>query len=369
MNILPIKAVLPDLNKIKVNDAFFETVKEDYPKYVAKEMFYPNTEKGIYIYAIETTHSRHLGIIAALDLDDVRKGNVKKHEKTLVSKEKTQLNLLIERGAMVKPVLLTFPKLDSLSILIQELINDYSIFHEIYFPDSKQTHQFWLIKEQQDIQKIQSELKKIEKLYVADGHHRLNANLHFEDKAQELHIDNRFDEIFCAFFDSSQLKISAFNRVVKQISMPKKEILQKINEIAYPIKSNAPYPQQKGEWKMCIDNEWTTWHWKENVINLRGKNKINLDVDILNEAIFKHIFNIEDIRTDKRIGYLDASFQFEELSKESEKGIVFSLFPVAIQDLFKIADEDGIMPPKSTWFEPRMKNGLLVQEIPEIFRH
>lgn len=368
MNIFPIQAVLPNLSKIEVNDAFFETVKEEYPKYVAQNLFYLSSFKGIYIYEISTPNNLHYGIIAALDLDDVRNGKVKKHEKTLIAKEKTQLNLLIERGAMVKPVLLTYPKLDTLQDLMQELIQQNPVFHEVFFPESEQKHRFWLIKEISDIQKIQSEFKKIEKLYVADGHHRLTANLHFEEKAQELHINEKFNEVFCAFFADYQLNIAAFNRLVKAITIPTEEIIQKIKEFADLIDSSTNYPQQKGEWKMCIDSEWTTWRWKEPILNFRGKGKVNLDVDILNEFVFKQIFNIEDIRKDKRLAYLDASYQFNDLINESKKGIVFSLYPVEIHDLFKIADEDGTMPPKSTWFEPRMKNGLLVQEIPEVFR-
>lgn len=369
MNILPIQAVLPDLTKIKVNDAFFETVKEEYPKYLSQEMFFSTLEKGIYIYEITNSEKQHVGIVAALDLDDVRKGKVKKHEKTLVAKEKTQLNLLIERGAMVKPVLLTYPILESLHTLIIQLKTGSAIFHEIHFPESNQTHRFWLIKDVQAIRTIQNEFKKIEKLYIADGHHRLNANLHFEEKAQELHINDKFDEVFCAFFASSQLSISAFNRLVKEPSISGDEILQRINEIAYFIESDAALPQQKNEWKMCIEGKWTTWRWKEHLLNFRGSDKVNLDVDILNEYIFKQILGIEDIRNDKRISYLDASYEFIKLTKESKKGIVFSLFPVDIHDLFKVADDDGTMPPKSTWFEPRMKNGLLVQEIPKAFRH
>jgi uncharacterized protein (DUF1015 family) len=367
MTIYPIQAVLPDLNKIEVTDAFFETVREDYPAYVAQNKFKTTTQKGVYLYEIITSQSEHLGLVAALDLADVRSGKVKKHEKTLVAKEKTQLNLLIERGAMVKPVLLTYRMNLSLLSLFKELKKDRAIFHEVFFPESQQRHRFWLIEETSLIQQIQNEFAQIEQLYVADGHHRLTANLHFEAKARELNITDNFDEVFCAFFDDTQLKIEAFNRIVKDMSISEVELLQKLNDIATPIECDNETPRKKGEWKMCIDEQWTTWSWKSSIKQFRGIDFVNLDVDILNELVFKSIFNISDIRKDKRIGYLDATYDKEALTAQSKKGIVFSLFPVDIHDLFQIADADGTMPPKSTWFEPRMKNGLLVQEIPPAF--
>ncbi len=367
MNIKPFEAVVPDLTKFVADDAFFNTVREQYSTYVKKDFFFPAAQPAIYIYEITTPLRKHLGVIAALDLNDYRKNKVKKHEKTLLEKEKTQMSLLLERGAMVKPVLLTHVD----NLVLQEkcklLIENRPIFHQITFVEAKETHRFWQISDLIEIQALQNIFQqKIPLCYVADGHHRLTANLHFEEISKEKNINTPFDEVFCAFFAASELQIDAFNRALQNIDFQEDTLLEKIHLVANAILPKGDFPSKKGEWATCINRKWYYWEWKTTVIEQFAATKpALLDVDLLNEKIFIEIFGIEDVRKDKRIIYVEGNKGRETLEKLSQNSISFELYPVDIQDLMLVADANAVMPPKSTWFEPRMRNGVLVQEIPK----
>jgi uncharacterized protein (DUF1015 family) len=369
MKIKPFLAVVPNISKIEADDAFFDTVKEDYARYFKNGLFSSTENVAIYIYEIVTPLRKHQGIISALDLDDYRENKIKKHEKTLLAKEKLQMSLLLERGAMVKPVLLTYEKSSDLTIKLDELIHGLPVFYEITFQEAQQTHRFWQIAEPSQIIEIQTLFERdIKKCYVADGHHRLSANLHFEEISKEKNLATHFDEVLCAFFSTNEVQIDAFNRALKGIEIQKDTVLEKIQNIALPILPKGDFPTQKGEWACCIDETWYYWRWKNEVIaEFEAKNPVCLDVDILNEKIFSDIFDIEDVRKDKRIVYVEGNENQKKLIKLSQKSISFELFPVDIHDLMRVSDADSIMPPKSTWFEPRMRNGLLVQSIPDDF--
>jgi uncharacterized protein (DUF1015 family) len=172
------------------------------------------------------------------------------------------------------------------------------------------------------------------------------------------------DDVLCAFFATYDLRIEAFNRFIENVDLLGLDFIKKLEQIAIPLTNRQNAPDKKGRWGTWIAGEYTLWEWKtETLAAFQANGKIVLDVDILNEKIFREILGIEDVRKDKRIKYLEANNDTDFLRKKSTNGICFSLYPVDIQDLIAVSDADGIMPPKSTWFEPRMKNGLLIQEI------
>jgi uncharacterized protein (DUF1015 family) len=362
MTIHPFKAVVPDLTKINADDAFFETVKEKYITYCQKQLFLTTSENAIYLYQIETPTQQHYGVVASLSLNDYRAGKIKKHEKTLIEKEKKQMELLLERGAMVKPVLLTHLDNDFLRNTILNWTSQKPVFYSIFFEKSEETHRFWKIADSTEIAQLQDIFQKeIPKCYVADGHHRLAANLHFEEMSGAKDIN---DDVLCAFFATSDLRIEAFNRFIENVDVLGLEFIKKLEQIANPLSHKEITPNKKGRFGTWINEEYTLWEWKaETIIAFQKEGKIVLDVDILNEMVFKKILSIEDIRKDKRINYIEGNWGDDYLRKKSNSGITFSLYPVNIQDLIAVSEANGIMPPKSTWFEPRMKNGLLVQEI------
>jgi uncharacterized protein (DUF1015 family) len=362
MNIHPFKAVIPNLTKITADEAFFDSVREKYTQYCEEELFLNVEEEAIYLYEIQSRTGVHYGVVASLDLNDYKAGKVKKHEKTLVEKEKKQMELLLERGAMVKPVLLTHPNNSFLRGTIVNWASEKPVFYSIYFEKNKETHRFWKISDSAEIVQLQDIFQKeIPKCYVADGHHRLAANLHFEELDDAEGIN---DDVLCAFFSTYDLRIEAFNRFIENVDVLGLDFIKKLQQIATPLTNKQKEPNKKGCWGTWIDGAYTLWEWKaETIAAFQTEGKTVLDVDILNEKVFRDILGIEDVRKDKRIKYIEGSWGDDYLRKRSADGVSFSLYPVDIQDLIAVSEADGVMPPKSTWFEPRMKNGLLVQEI------
>jgi uncharacterized protein (DUF1015 family) len=303
------------------------------------------------------------GIIASLDVRDYDKGKIKKHEKTIFAKEQQQMDLLLERNAMVKPVLLTYPKSNELTYFINTYIADNQYFFKINIEESQHQHCFWKVSDVAQIKELQTLfIEKIATTYVADGHHRLASNVLLYHTMKEKEGSEDYHQMLCAFFASDELRIEAFNRVVTDVP---NDFLEKINTIATKSFLSEAIPNAKHEFSFFYKNEWHTYVWKDAVLaDFKTKKKVVLDVDILNEKVLQDIFNIQDIRKDARISYVEGIKGKEALEKvcsNKENAIAFSLFPVAIEDLIQVSDNDDIMPPKSTWFEPRMKNGMLVQ--------
>jgi uncharacterized protein (DUF1015 family) len=366
MKIIPFQAVIPDLSKIEATEAFFNSVKEEYPKYSSQNLFKKTGLDAFYVYEITTINSVHTGVVAALDLDDYRDGKVKKHENTLLEKEKIQMTLLLERKAMVKPILLTYKHAERIEAKLELIKNSNDPFYEIYFNKIKQHHRFWQVATLDEITAFQQLFEEnIACCYLGDGHHRLSSNL-LLDHNVPYNGKEKFDEALCAFFADAELVVQPFHRVFKDPDISEADIINKVKSYAEQVDLDQNIPSQKGEWSMCIKGKWSSWRWKNELVeSYRSNRHVVLDVDILNDKILHEALGVEDIRKDKRIAYVEGNKAISSLVKMSAAGVSFRLFPVDIEDLMIISDDGDIMPPKSTFFEPRMLNGLLVQELPD----
>ena len=366
MKIIPFPAIIPDLDKITANEAFFNSVKKNYRGYADGGLFKNTGVDALYVYEIKTRFSSHTGLVAALDLDEYRSGKVKKHEKTIHEKEELQLELLVRRKAMVKPILMTYRHSEEIDEALTNVKNSSEPILQIDFEKIKQKHLFWQLTDPVVIAGIRQLFEKnIPCCYLADGHHRLTSNLHLDHQIPYNGKD-KFDEALCAFFADSQLLVRPFHRVFKDSQISDAELMARISQYAEQNVLPGNAPLKKGEWSMCLNGKWSSWHWKTEVVEAYRNNRhVVLDVDILNDKILHEALGVEDIRHDKRISYIEGTRRVAALEKISFTGIVFRLFPVDIEDLMTISDDDDIMPPKSTFFEPRMINGLLVQPLPD----
>jgi uncharacterized protein (DUF1015 family) len=366
MKIIPFPAIVPDLGKITADEAFFNSVKKEYLGYAQKGLFQKSGVDAFYIYEIQTRFSSHIGVVAALDLDDYREGKVKKHENTLLEKEKVQMELLLHRKAMVKPILLTYRHSEAIDKALVEIRKNAKPFFEVNFEKIKQKHLFWQLTDADTIAEIKTLFENnIPCCYLADGHHRLSSNLLLEHQIQYNGKD-KFDEALCAFFADSQLLVKPFHRVFSAPNINESDVISAISAYADSIQPRTNAPAQKGEWSMCIKGKWSSWRWKNEVVDTyRANRHVVLDVDILNDKILHEALGVEDIRSDRRISYVEEKRGTAALEKLSHSGVVFRLYPVDIEDLMTISDDNDIMPPKSTFFEPRLLNGLLIQELPE----
>ena len=373
MKILPFRAVLPNLDRVPHSNDFFDTVKFRYHDFAAEGLFEPAEPDAMYIYQIRDADGRKFtGLIAAADINEYLDGNIRLHEKTIVENEAKQAELLRIRGAAIKPILLTYPADAELNALIINYLERHRKFFVIELGGDK--HRFWQITEGLVLKKIRQIFNdRIPHVYLADGHHR---SASFAELYQQ-QPTAKTEKLPCAFFADNELKINAFHRLVRDLNgLSADDFLEKLATVftVEPLE-NAALPTAKFELTMYVSNKWFRLKWLPDVLKNFAEGLVQLDVHLLNEKVLKPILGIKNIRADKRMSYLEGGKSLKSIEKattlppseglrgENTEGCVFCLFPVEFSDLKAVVDSEGTMPPKSTFFEPRMKNGLLVYEI------
>lgn len=368
MRIKPFRAVFPNFDYIASPDEFFGTVKEKYPEYKENGFFNRTSQESFYIYQIKTSDRTYTGLIACTDIQDYFEGKVKKHENTLAAKEQKQMNLILSRGAAVKPILLTHPTVPSLSSKIKKVAKKNKPAYTIDFEAGRQTHSVWELSDGKDIEAIQKIFSKnIPATYIADGHHRTSTTALMHQRMGHKKGEPDYSRIMCAFFPSSELAIHDFNRVIEEIGdVSLTSFIAKISQVCdIEFLEKAAKPSKKYELTMLLNKEWYRLTWKKEILAEYKKSTVVLDANLLDEKVLRDIIGIEDVRTDTRIRYVEGPKGIKEVQNRTNKAIDkvgFMLYPVELEDLMKVADANRVMPPKSTWFEPRMKNGLIVQE-------
>lgn len=368
MRIEPFQAVYPRLELITSPDMFFGTVKEDYPDYKASGFFRKKETPCFYIYQIRTTTRTYLGMLACASIEDYVEGKIKKHEHTLAPKEQQQLHLLLRRGAMVKPVLLTYEPNELIDRFLRNFIAREAPFMEVDFEQDQQTHLLWEVSAPHDIQQIESLFERyVDACYIADGHHRTSITSTMHKRSVSGHLDGRYDTLLSAFFSSSEVQIIDFNRVVEGLAECSFTTFMALISNLFEIEllENPTRPSKKYEMVMYLNKEWFLLKWKPEVLKQYQDQPVLLDVFLLNELVIKGILGIEDVRSDFRVRYIDGMKGLEGLKEKvlkSEHRIGFVMHPIDMEDFMKISNAEQVLPPKSTWFEPRMRNGLIVQE-------
>jgi len=370
MKIYPFQAVVPELDYIASPDTFFATVKENYVEYKQNGFFKRLEEEAIYIYQIKTRWRSHLGLIACTDIEEYINGKVLKHENTIASKEQQQMQLLLQRKAMVKPILLTYPDVAGVNKMLEEYAAKHLPLFSTYFEVEQSEHNFWPVNDEADIKKLLQLFETdIPFSYIADGHHRTSTVALMYQRWKSQDRKNPFDRILCAFFPASQLTIFDYNRIIEGLQelSPTRFMAQLSHICEIQLLEEPSKPSQAHEMTLCLGQEWYLVKWKADILRKYENENPLLDVSLLNEEILKNILHIEDVRTDPRVKYIEGPKGMEALKTKTfknENRMAFLLFPVELKDLMHVAERDKeVMPPKSTWFEPRVKNGLLVLEV------
>lgn len=368
MHIKPFRAVYPKLEFIASPDSFFSTVKEDYPAYKQDGFFIKTDTDAFYIYQILTPRRRYLGLIAASDVQDFLDGNILKHEDTLTALEQVQMHLLFRRNAVVKPVLLTYPKVDEIEQWMEDYIKSGSSFFSIDFEFEEEHHRLWKVEDAADIAHLKRLFaEKIPKTYIADGHHRTSTSALMYEKSKDTDPE-KYRYFLTAFFSFSDLEIFDYNRIVRGLNDNTDAMfMAKLSQVFDIEVMSAPgKPSKKHELVMFFNHSWYRLNWRVKVLEKYTGRPVLLDATLLNEQVLAPILGIADERNDSRIKYMEGPKGIEgvrEIVLRNENRVGFLLYPVGWDDFLKIADMGRIMPPKSTWFEPRMKNGIIVQEI------
>lgn len=366
--ISPFRAALPDLSDIISFDDFFGSAKRKFPMYLSDGIYYQNKKKSFYIYRIKRSHRSHTGFLACTNVLDYINGKIKKHENTLAAKEAKMMRLFEERQALIKPILLTYPNVLEIDALINRITTSTPPSFHIPFQDEE--HIFWQIEDPKRIEALTEAFDNhVKESYICDGHHRAKTSeLLYKRylKSEELNKDKaQFNFMLVAYFPASEIEIHNYNRVIADLgTLSQKGFLEQL-AVYYNIEPTEKNytPISKHEMGMYLENQWYKLVLKK--AYSPGPNTITketLDVYFLNKFVLEGILQIEDVRTEPDIKYIEGpkgAFSLERKVREGKAKIGFNLYPVALEDLIKISDEKDTLPPKSTWIEPRMRNGFI----------
>lgn len=366
MHILPFKALFPNMEYIPSPDYFFATVREEFPQYYDNGFFWSADRDAFYVYEIQTPRRNYLGLAACVDLRDYREGAIKKHEHTIAENEQKQMQLVLRRKAGVKPVLLTYPEVPDIQQWLRQHASEQEPVLVVHFEEEAQHHRLWAVTEPGEMEAIrQLFVKKVTCSYIADGHHRIATTALMHEKLETPEGQQHYGALLSAFFSSEELEILDFNRVVEAFEdITPTQFMARLSQVCeIELLDNPEKPRQKHQLTMYLRREWYLLQWRPEVLARHGSDA--LDAALLNELVLKDILGITDVRHDLRIEYVEGPKGLEGLRKKAmknEQTAAFCLYPIQISDLFWLADAGQMLPPKSTWFEPRMKNGMLVQE-------
>jgi len=322
----------------------FATLKSEAPL-VVEEV------PSFYVYRLKMGNHVQSGIAACFSIDEYDRDLIKKHEKTRPDKEDDRTRHMLAIGAQTGPVFLTYRASKEVDAIVRRVAADEPLF-DLIAPDGVH-HEIWQVPAGEN-QAIVDAFAKIEALYIADGHHRAasaaRARRSLASKGPGEH-----DRVLAVAFPDNQMQVLAYNRVVKDLNGMTPERFLKALEERVPLRKGvSPMPMQKGQVEMYLSGEWHTLHLKTAANGL--------DVDVLETAILQPVLGIKDVRTDKRIdfvGGIRGTQELERLVNSGAAAVAFSMYPVSVKDLMRVSDAGGIMPPKSTWFEPKLRDGLL----------
>ena len=303
--------------------------------------------------------------------DDYQKGNIKKHELTRRDKEEDRMKHVRINNANIEPVFFAYPD----NSVLNSLIMRYAATEPEYdfiAPVDGFRHQFWVISDQQDIDTITDEFAKMPSLYIADGHHRSAAAALVGAEKQKQNPNHKGDEEYNFFmavcFQASQLTILDYNRVIKDLNgMSSAEFIEalKKNFIVEKKGSEIYKPAKLHEFSLYLDGEWYSLVAKEGTYNNDDPIGV-LDVDISSRLILDEILDIKDLRSSNRIDFVGGLRGLGELKRRVDSGemrTALALYPVSMQQIMDIADSGKIMPPKATWFEPKLRSGLVIHKL------
>ena len=342
----------------------FKMVAQKYKDFKNEEVFLRENNPVFYIYEIQTKNQNFTGIIAGTSIDDYQKNVIKKHEDTLQYRVEVFKDYLNQSGFNTEPVLLTYQDDSELNSWINFKKNQPRIYE--FSTKKKEKHLVWKIEHQPEIEFLQSKFNEIGNLYIADGHHRVaSAEMLFE---QEKKSDNENIKYFMSFLIAeSKLKIYEYNRIIRDLNNHSKTAFLVLLSEIFWVKNKFQElwkPAKKFDFGMYLDNEFYSLTLKD-VHNFETTLE-SLDAQILFEKVLLPILGIKDLRNDDRIDYIPGNQSITTIKEVIDEGdfeIGFMLFPATIQEIKSLADNNLIMPPKSTYIEPKFRSGLIVYEL------
>lgn len=352
------------------DERVYDKAVENFNMFQDKGWLVQDEKEHYYIYAQTMNGRTQYGFVIAANVDDYMEGRIKKHELTRRDKEEDRMKHVRINNANVEPVFFAFPDNPELEKIITDVTSqtpEYDFISEDGFG-----HHFWVINDDCTIAKITELFAEIPSLYIADGHHRSAAAAlvgHEKALANPNHTGNEEYNYFLAVaFPASHLNIIDYNRVVKDLNgLSADEFLTKLNDnfIVTEIGEEIYTPNKLHNFSLYLGGKWYSLTAKEGTYDDNDPIGV-LDVTISSNLILRDILNIQDLRSDKRIDFVGGIRGLGELKKRVDSGemaMALALYPVSMKQLIDIADTGNIMPPKTTWFEPKLRSGLIIHKL------
>ncbi len=344
----------------------YTKARENYLRLKSEAPLMQDNEARFYIYKLKMGDQGQVGIAATFSVDDYDNDVIKKHEKTRKVKEDDRTNHIVTTEAQTGAVFLTYKGVPEVNDVVNKTMENEPVYRFTALDGVE--HTVWVMPSDfNDI--IVFEIGKVESLYIADGHHRAASAGRARTVKKENNVDHtgteEYNYFLAVLFPAEQLAIMPYNRVVFDLKMSSEEFFEKVKEYFSVEETQKPEPAQRRSFCMYLDKKW---------YQLKPTDKVQpgesvgekLDVSLLQNFLLHPILGIEDPRTDKNVDFIGGIRGTQELVKLVDNGkaaVAFSMYPVEVQDLINISDAGETMPPKSTWFEPKLRDGLVVHEI------
>lgn len=353
------------------SEAVYKKGKENFDKLVNEGILKQDDEEYLYIYAQTMNGKTQYGIVGCASVDDYLTDVIKKHELTRPDKEEDRKNHIRYSNLNYEPVFFTYRAIDEIDEIISQVVNQNEPEYDFTAEDGI-GHHFWVINQKDKINRLVDLFAQIPNTYVADGHHRTAAaalvGKERREKNQNHTGDEEYNYFLAVHFPDNQLSIIDYNRVVKDLNgLTKEELLDKLNE-SFEIEKKGKDEYKPGNvhnFSMYIDGEWYSLTARAGTFDDSDPIK-SLDVTVLSNHVLTPVFDITDLRKSKRIDFVGGIRGLGELKRRVDSGemaVAFALYPVSMEQLMNIADTNNIMPPKTTWFEPKLRSGLIVHDI------
>ncbi len=355
------------------DEKVYAKANENFEKFQKNKWLVADEKECLYIYAQTMNGRTQYGLVGSAGVDDYMNGIIKKHELTRPDKEEDRMKHVRATDANIEPVFFTYPAVKAIDDIVANIVKTQKPEYD-FITDEGFGHHFWVIKDDAVIKNLLDLFAKVPYTYVADGHHRTAAAALVGNEKKKKNPNHNGTEEYNYFlavhFPGNQLGIIDYNRVVKDLNnlTPAQliENLKKVFEVEE--KGSEIYkPVKLHNFSMYLEGKWYSMTPKAGTYNDNDPIGV-LDVTILSNLILDSQLGIKDLRTDKRIDFVGGIRGLGELKKRVDSGemkVAFALFPVSMQQLFDIADTGNIMPPKTTWFEPKLRSGLVIHKLSE----
>lgn len=360
---------LPD-QEDPYDTSVYEKAKENIAKFIEDGTFIEDDRPCLYIYREIMDGRVQTGIVGCVAVDEYQNNTIKKHEFTRVEKEQDRIRHFDVCDTNTEPVFLTYRDDNRIRSIVEDFAENNEPVYDVTASDGIR-HILWVVDDEELIAGITARFAEIPALYIADGHHRsasaCKVGLKRRDETPDYTGDEEFNFFMAAIFPDSDLRIFDYNRVIKDLNgFSEEEFIEKIKAAGFTVDdmgTETYYPEAKHVFSMYLGGKWYRLTADSSIIPDHVID--SLDVAILQNNIFEPVLGISDPRTDKRIDFVGGIRGLSELKRraESDMKIAFAVYPVDVTDLLRVSDNDMVMPPKSTWFEPKLGSGLFMHRL------